>query len=149
MPNINEMTNIINQISNIQLALLGITITVFTVLYAFIINKKEDLKNLSNQIKNGDKSPLILQKATFITRNSTKLKKINDKVIYVIIFSFAFFSYTWVISNFKILINIKNFIAIITILLLQFLVLSTLLIRIYLNYKKETKIKPSQNSSNI
>ena len=140
MPKIEEMTNIINQISNIQLALLGITITVFTVLYAFITTKKDELKNLSNQIKSGDKSPLILQKANFVTRNINKLKNINDKIIYVILFSFLFFSYTWIVSIFKICINNKNFLFIISILIIEFLVLSTLLVKTYFNYKKETKI---------
>jgi hypothetical protein len=140
MPNCEEITNIINQISNIQLAILGITITVFTVLYAFIMTKKDELKILSNQIKIGDKSPLVLQKANFVARNISKLKNINDKVVYVILFSFVFFSYTSVVSLFKIFINNKNFIFIITALIIEFLVLTLLLVKIFLNYKKETKI---------
>lgn len=140
MPNCEEITNIINQISNIQLAILGITITVFTVLYAFIMTKKDELKILSNQIKIGDKSPLVLQKANFVARNISKLKNINDKVVFVILFSFVFFSYTSVVSLFKIFINNKNFIFIITALIIEFLVLTLLLVKIFLNYKKETKI---------
>lgn len=140
MPKIEEMTNIINQISNIQLALLGITITVFTVLFAFITTKKDELKNLSNQIKSGDKSPLILQKANFVLRNINKFKRINDKIVYVILFSFIFFSYTWIVSMFKVCICKKNFLFIISILIIEFLVLSTLLVKIYFNYKKEIKI---------
>jgi Cft2 family RNA processing exonuclease len=140
MPNCEEITNIINQISNIQLAILGITITVFTVLYAFIMTKKDELKILSNQIKIGDKSPLVLQKTNFVARNIIKLKKINDKVVYVILFSFVFFSYTWIVSLFKILINNKNFLFIIIALVIEFALLTLLLIKIFLNYKKETKI---------
>jgi hypothetical protein len=140
MPNCEEITNIINQISNIQLAILGITITVFTVLYAFIMTKKDELKILSNQIKIGDKSPLVLQKANFVARNISKLKNINDKVVFVILFSFVFFSYTWVVSLFKILINNINFLFIIIALIIEFLVLTLLLVKIFLNYKKETKI---------
>lgn len=140
MLNCEEITNIINQISNIQLAILGITITVFTVLYAFIMTKKDELKILSNQIKIGDKSPLVLQKANFVARNISKLKSINDKVVYVILFSFVFFSYTSVVSLFKNFINNKNFIFIITALIIEFSVLTLLLVKIFLNYKKETKI---------
>lgn len=140
MYNENEIIAIINQVSNLQLALLGIAITVFTVIYSFIINKREDLKNISILIKAGKGSPMIVQKSSFLTKHIINFKNTNNSLIKIIIVSFFLFTYTWISSNFKIFINEKAFYTVLIIVAIEFIFISIVLIKIISKYKNETKL---------
>ena len=57
--------NILNDFLNLFLVIFGIAITLFTVIYSFIINKKDELNKVLESINNGITSPLIDQKRYF------------------------------------------------------------------------------------
>lgn len=140
MPSNEQITTLINQISNVQLALLGISITIFTVIYSFIINKKEELLIIASEIKSGNKSPLKLQKESFLIKNITKLKSVNNKLLVLVCYSFLYLIYSWISSNFSVCISIKYYYLNLILLSLEFIIISFILIKLFINYKKETKI---------
>lgn len=140
MCNENEIIAIINQVSNLQLAILGIAITVFTVIYSFIINKREELKNISTLIKDGNASPIEVQKSNFLAIHIRNFKNTNSSLIKIISVSFILFIYAWISSNFKIYINQKTLYVILVIVAIEFIFISIVFIKIILKYKNETKI---------
>jgi len=58
-------SNILNDITNFFLVILGIAMTLFTVIYSFIFNKKEELIKLNEDIVLGKSSPHLEQKKHF------------------------------------------------------------------------------------
>ncbi|MGS0747395.1 hypothetical protein [Halpernia sp. GG3] len=57
--------NILNDITNFFLVVLGITITLFTVIYSFIVNRKEELIKINEEINIGKSTPALQQKKHF------------------------------------------------------------------------------------
>lgn len=51
------LNNILGDIGNFSLVIFGFTATLFTVIYSFTINKRENLKEISDKIKNGEANP--------------------------------------------------------------------------------------------
>lgn len=84
--------NILNDITNFFLVILGIAITLFTVIYSFIVNKKEELIKINEDINIGKSSPYLQQKKHF---NLVYIKKFivwNYQLIGIGIFSLIMFS---------------------------------------------------------
>ena len=52
------LNNLLSDIGNFSLVVFGFTATLFTVIYSFIINKRENLKEISDKIKNGQIDPI-------------------------------------------------------------------------------------------
>ena len=92
----------LSDICNFQLVIFGISITIFTVLYSFILSKREDLKNTNDQIKNGDVSPILRQKISFYNSYIKRWKRINNHVIKLSIISFIIYFVGYVIKQFSI-----------------------------------------------
>lgn len=59
----------------IQLALIGISFSIFTILLSLIIGKFEVLNNIATQIKQGNHSPELKQTEHFCIKNIRQLKK--------------------------------------------------------------------------
>jgi hypothetical protein len=81
MDKIALLNNLLGDIGNFVLVIFGFSVTLFTVLYSFIINKRERLKEFSDIIKDGASDPLVYQRhsnATSIIRN---LKGFNRHLI--------------------------------------------------------------------
>lgn len=132
----------INNFYNIQLVFLGISISVFTVMFAFIITKRDELKSLNSEIENGDNSPSVKQKRSFLISTIQKLIKINSYSIIVMITSFILFIISFYISffNFKLFISNLVLIGLNLILLIEILLVFYLLFRVLKYYKKMSKI---------
>ncbi|ALU75494.1 hypothetical protein AUW17_09560 [Tenacibaculum dicentrarchi] len=90
----------INNYGNINLAFLGISLTIFTVLYSFILNYRENLKHQIKEVFNGNNSPSIKQKISFLKRNIRSLKKVNFYLKLLIISTFLLFTTSQVIIDF-------------------------------------------------
>lgn len=57
--------NSLSDLQSLHLSLIGCFVSVFTLLYSFIISKKGDLKLFAEQLNRGDKSPTIIQRQKF------------------------------------------------------------------------------------
>lgn len=127
---------------NIQLALFGISITVFTVFFAFILSKRDELKLTNYQIEKGDNSPSLKQKRSFIINNIKKLTSINLFTLKVVISTFVFFILSFMIANKNFSLKISTYIlyALYLILAFEIIVFAILIFRLLKYYQKSTKI---------
>lgn len=73
---------------NVSIAFLGIGFTIFTLLYAFIQNKKDVLKEIEEIIKLEGGSMSVLRKKNSAVKFISKMRKINVDAIIIIISSF-------------------------------------------------------------
>lgn len=72
-----------SDLCTIQLTLIGISFSIFTILYSLVLGKLDLLNNISNQIKQGNKSPELKQSEFFCLKYIRKLKGMNKWVIIV------------------------------------------------------------------
>ena len=139
------MTNINNfevNFYNIQLAFFGISITVFTVLFAFILSKRDEIKMMNFQIEKGDNSPNLKQRRTFVLTNLKNLKSVNFYTLKIVISTFAFFVFSFLISNFNFnkILNEYLLLLLYGIISIEIILFAFLIYKIIRYYLKSTKI---------
>ncbi len=86
-----DFNSTLSDISNINLVILGISITIFTVVYSFIVNKKQELKELTAKINITGGSPKESQIQHFILKYIRRYTELNKEFIRISIFSFTIF----------------------------------------------------------
>lgn len=130
--------DILSDIANFSLVVFGFTATLFTVLYSFIINKRENLKEFNDRIKSGEVNPILGQRISNALKYISNLRQMNLHLIFSLFFSL--FIYTSSISvkyipdeiNFKFYASIIIFtLTIVLIIHMIYLLIKT--IKIYLN----------------
>lgn len=136
------MDNIIKDICNFQLSIFGISITLFTVLYSFILNKRDELRSYNEQIKTGTANPIIIQKYNFAKSYIKRIKEVNSHLKWLVIISLSCYLISWLIINFAI---IPLLIYILKILVLivaggTVVYIGIILFVIFQQYKKDTEI---------
>lgn len=73
--------SLLGDIGNFVLVVFGFSVTLFTVLYSFILSKREQLKEYSDKIKYGSKDPLIFQRHSNAKKFIVRFKKFNNHLI--------------------------------------------------------------------
>ena len=142
---IEDINFITTDISNFLLILMGIALSLFTLLYSFILSKKDQLLELSFIIKQGNKDPLLIQKQNNAIRYIKKLKIYNDKLVLLILLTFIFSLISWLLAKFshfydlKYLVIIFYVITFFTILLLIFFIYIIYLL--FKSYVQDTKVE--------
>jgi hypothetical protein len=81
MDKIELYNSVLSDIGNLVLVIFGFSVTLFTVLYSFIIAKREQLKEYSDKIKSGNKDILILQRQSNSIKFITKFRSFNKHLI--------------------------------------------------------------------
>ena len=138
------INDILSDLWNFHLVLIGISLSIFTLLYSFILNKRDELKAISEQIKNGNKSPILVQKERFAIKYISRLKKINTNCLFIFIFSTFLCCWSWVtlriISDCQIILKqwFMIVISIFTIILCFYVAFQ--FVKIYKHYNSETKV---------
>jgi hypothetical protein len=140
------INDILNDLWHFHLVLIGIALSIFTLLYSFILNKKDELKAISEQIKTeGAKTnPILVQKERFSANYIVRLKKINKGCVLIFLVSTVLFCASWVTHRFVcnqcILLKkwIMIVVGILSILLCIYIALQ--FFKIYKQYLSETKI---------
>lgn len=135
------MNESLGNISNTNLAFLGISLTLFTVIYSFILNYRETLKEKTLERSFGNNSPSLKQKISFLKRNIKTFKNVNFHLKIIIYFSFIQFLIPILIMEF---VDCKYYIEIFEKILkvcfyLEMVYMIILLIRIMKFYEKQTK----------
>lgn len=69
------------------LTFIGILLSILTLLYSFILSKRDELKIINEKIKLGDKDPLILQRKGFSILYIKRLKGLNKDCFILLISS--------------------------------------------------------------
>ena len=88
MEKIDIINSALSDVGNFVLVVFGFTITLFTVLYSFILNKRELLNEISDRLKNGEKDPLLHQKSSNSKRIIERLKRLNSHLIVIVAITF-------------------------------------------------------------
>lgn len=127
-------TSLIGDLWSLHLAIMGILVSVLTLLYASLCGKVEELNNIkqSNDF-------VLMNRATAINNSVVRLRKLNKHVVIGLIISFCLFVLTTIIKYLLegcIIKWIASFDAIFTIGLLAFGV--KLAHGVYSQYQKET-----------
>lgn len=134
--------NILNDFLNLFLVIFGIAITLFIVIYSFIINKKDELNKVLESINNGITSPLIDQKRYFTISQIKRYKKINTHLIIITTSSISLYIISFItnriLPNFDFKIIMFYCICIITTIL--FIYILIIITKVIFHYKKNTKI---------
>lgn len=95
-----DLQNILGELTNANLVILGISITIFTVVYSFLANKKMDLNKLTNKISNNQANPFDNQQKYFALNYIKQFSKINEKLLHLIIASFVLFLTIFIFNRF-------------------------------------------------
>jgi uncharacterized membrane protein HdeD (DUF308 family) len=96
------INDILNDLWHFHLIIIGIALSIFTLLYSFILNKIDELKAISEQIKiEGSKTnPILVQRERFAVNYILRLKKINKGCILIFLISTMLFCVSWVTQRF-------------------------------------------------
>lgn len=95
----NILQDYINTALTISIAFIGIGFALFTLFYAFIGNKKDELKSLNEEIKKDNNSISILRRRNSAIKFINKMKSFNK---YAIIIMFLSLFITLVLSVIKV-----------------------------------------------
>jgi hypothetical protein len=137
---------ILENIWGIHLTLLGIALTIFTLLYSFILSKRDFIIELSEIVNQRGESPEIRRKHSNTINYIELLKGVNDKLVVIIIANFSLFLFSWTLRiivpntckwfGFKLI--FFYVVSLLTILVLAYLIY--LILKVYKHYKKSTKV---------
>ncbi|MBK8805526.1 MAG: hypothetical protein IPO21_02290 [Bacteroidales bacterium] len=81
MERIELYNSLLGDIGNFVLVVFGFSVTLFTVLYSFILSKREQLKEYSDKIKYGNNDLLIYQRHSNAIKFIDRFKNFNNHLI--------------------------------------------------------------------
>lgn len=136
------INSLFSDIWTLLLTFIGILLSILTLLYSFILSKRDELKIINEKIRLGDKDPLTLQRKGFSTRYIKKLKSINKDCFTLLILSSISAIFCWlgmrIFNSSKATIWIFYFVAITTVIIICYLLWVT--IKVIKQYKTDTVI---------
>jgi hypothetical protein len=121
----------------VSIAIFGITFTLFTLFFSFIFSKREELRTISDVMREGKGTLEIKKKEKFAVKHIQKLKLLNNHIIILLSLSFLVSVGIFLCRKSTNLI-IEEICIWLTIGLILYLVVLFCLIIIY--YQKSTKI---------
>lgn len=97
----NCLENILADISNFALVIFGFCATLYTVIYSFILNKKDSLNEIVELLKLGEKVPLHTLKETSYSNYITRMRKFNSYIIICLWSSLVIYTTSLIVKYFK------------------------------------------------
>lgn len=97
----NCLENILADISNFTLVIFGFCATLYTVIYSFILNKKDSLNEIVELLKLGEKVPLYTLKETSYSNYIIRMRKFNSYIIICLWSSLVIYTISLIIKYFK------------------------------------------------
>jgi hypothetical protein len=88
------LNNILSDTGNFSLVIFGFSATLFTVLYSFVIGRREQLKEISDRLKNGENDPILIQRKNNAISYINSLKNLNKHLIASLFFSLLIYILT-------------------------------------------------------
>jgi len=134
-----EIEKALNIIFSFEFGVFGITITLFTVIYSFMLNKKGELLAFNEIFKRKKtESPILNQKISFSRSYIKKSKRLNLHLMILAMISFTISISTY----FLILFSVNNWTVyvMLTFTFITLIYILTLLIIIFDKFLKETNI---------
>jgi hypothetical protein len=93
--------NILADISNFALVIFGFCATLYTVIYSFILNKKESLNEIIELLKLGEKVTLHTLKETSYSNYISRMRKFNSYIILCLWSSLTIYTSSLIVKYFK------------------------------------------------
>lgn len=90
------MQDCFSDLWTLYLTLIGILLSILTLLYSFIIGKKDELKLIAEQIKLDGITPLVNQRKNFAISYIRRLSDINKKCFVLLLMSIIMDVLCWV-----------------------------------------------------
>ena len=138
-----QINEILSDICNFQLVVFGIAVSLFTLLFSFIMSKREQLKVYSNEVKLGNSNPETFQKIEFCKSYISRLRRTNRHLMIISVSTLSIYLFSWVslrlidcLSSKLVLFKIA---ALLSILMIIYIVLILWYV-LYKEYSKSTKI---------
>lgn len=125
----------------LHLTFVGILLSLFTLFYSFIINKKDELKLITEFMNLGKKDPLMVQKRNFAIAYIKRLRIINTKCFYIFVASTILSFLSWI--SMRLLCENYRWLALIIIFLLTIFIMfyiAKVAFKIWVQYKNDIKI---------
>ncbi|SEN31394.1 hypothetical protein SAMN04487902_11177 [Prevotella sp. ne3005] len=125
----------------LHLTMTGCLVSVFTLLYSFLISKKGELKIYTEQLNHGDKSPTNIQKQRFAVRYIKKMSKAINLCLILLIGCVCLAIGSWV--GLRLLSDNSQFFLLCIVGLLTILVLISmfyLCVKVYSQYRKDARL---------
>ena len=138
----NELfTALLSDMSSFNFGVFSIALSIFTVLYAFILSRKDSLRDLNDIIKGGNNNLFLVQRVSFFASHTLRWKKINNNVAAIVFLSFCLYSSNVVLKYFPVTqtaVYLVKIMLILTLILAAYIV--TMIFLVFKNYLKETSI---------
>lgn len=125
-----------SDLCSIQLTLIGISFSIFTILFSLVWGKLDNLRTISNLIKQGNRSPELMQAEHFCLSSIRKLKQMNFWTIIVCLSSICLIIVMEILKHFHFKEWIYYLICIIN--CLDFIGIFFLILMIFYSYFKNT-----------
>lgn len=139
---INFDSNILTDITNFFLVVLGISVTLFTVIYSFIVNKRDEVIKINDELIKGNSNPYLQQKKSFNILYIKNFKRWNKHLIGVALMSLLSFLLSFWVNRF--MASCKSQLICFKILIILFLLvliyLFFMIIFMYVDFNKRTKL---------
>lgn len=133
--------SLLSDVSSFSFGIFGIGLGIFTVLYAFILSRKDSLRDLNDIIKAGNDDPFLRQRVSFFAAHTNRWKNLNNNIAAIIIISFLFYITTILLKYQAFtdtLILFVKALCLLTGLLVVYVIV--MLYFVFKNYIKETSI---------
>ena len=133
-----DISNFWTDCFNIQLSILGILITILTVILTIIISKKDELRIYSEEIKNGHHSPEVMQRERYLINYIEHLRSSNWKLLGMLFYTLFVLIFLWVFRLYFMQHNVFNIVAKCLIISEAFLYLGCIgyLVKWYISFMK-------------
>ena len=135
------MNDVLSDLWSLHLAMIGCLVSVFTLLYSFLISKKGELKIFTEQLNHGDRSPTNIQKQRFATSYIKRMSKAINLCLILLIGCACLAIGSWVglrLLNEKTQIVLLYIVGLLTILLLALMLY--LCVKVYAQYRKDMRL---------
>ena len=136
-----SMNDILSDLWSLHLAMIGCLVSVFTLLYSFLISKKGDLKIYAELLSHGDKSPTVIQRQRFVTGYIKKISKAINLCLLLLLCSICLAVGSWIgyrLLNGKAQLVLLYIVAALTILATIFMI--ALCVKVYVQYRSDARI---------
>lgn len=130
-------TNVLTELCSIQLTLIGISFSIFTIYFSLVLGKLDVLHNISNQIKQGNKSSELKQTEHFCLKSIKRLKKMCRCSIFVCCISIFMTLLMWCFKIWSL--NSIIYYSVISLNIIDFIGIFSLILVVFISYFKETK----------
>ena len=135
------MNDVLSDLWSLHLAMIGCLVSVFTLLYSFLISKKGDLKIYAEQLSHGDKSPTIIQRQRFATGYIKKISQAINLCLLLLLCNICLSVSSWIgyrLLDGKAQAILLYIVAALTILVTIFMI--ALCVKVYAQYRNDARV---------